>query len=119
MRIEIVSLSPNIDLKTGQFSNGLVLCYKTIAGLIENLQLEWTHKEIMDTFNIQNFSDIAHKKVDIEYEDKDWKRKIHKIIPIDDREITYSDFSRLEKSVLDLHAVLRTYMEASKKQPQP
>jgi len=119
MRIEIISLSPNIDLKTGQFSSGLILSYKTATWLIENLQLDGTHKEVMDTFGIQNFSDIAHRKVDIEYEDKDWKRKINKILPVDDREITYGDFMRMEQTINQLKIMISDHIASTKKQPQP
>lgn len=99
-RIEIETLSPHPT------SSGVVLCYKE-NGLVKTLQLSGTQLEVMNLFKIQNFSEVAKKKVDIDYEEKDWKQNITGVYPVDERVISFSDFERLEKKVNELLNLMR------------
>lgn len=105
-RIEIVSLAPQIDYKTGSFGSGLILTYKKANGQMESMALWGSQMSVMETFKIQNLKDIEGKKVDFDSEEKNWEQKMSFSV-VDDRIISYTDFDRLENKINRLLNILK------------
>lgn len=75
--------------------------------MIESMQLEWSQKSIMDMFKIENLTDIAGKKVDLDFEEKDGKQKMSGISIVDERVPSFSDYERLENKLNQIINLLK------------
>lgn len=111
-RIEIISLAPEMDIRTLQQKPGVVLRYKTEIGTQEQFDMQGSQKQILDMFKIDNFTDVSGRKYDIEMENIDGKLVIKSFSPVDDRQISYTDFEALQRAVDKIQDTLSRGMAA-------
>jgi len=69
---------------------------------MEQFDMQWTQKSIMEMFKIDNFTDVQWKKYEIDMENVDNKLVIKSFAPVDERRISYQDFETVKNAVLQM-----------------